>query len=123
MAEVTVQELADGIAGLMERRLHVGGHGLPAKVRRAGRLLPGHVRRDAQAIADALALADNPRLMRQIDLPRLEAAERRVTAWLKTVDPNKRRIDTGLSILGGIAFSVIAVFAAVVAVLVWRGYV
>jgi len=123
MVEVTVAQLAGNIAVLIEERLGVSGAGLPAKLRRAGRLLPRHVRRDAQAVADALPLAENPKLMKQVDLPRLEAAERRVVAYLKTVDPAERRIGMAMGMLGGVAFSLLAVFALFVAVLIWRGLV
>ncbi|SMX32049.1 hypothetical protein [Actibacterium lipolyticum] len=122
MAEVTVKQLADEISELMEERLGVGGHDLAAKIKRAGRLLPRHVRRDAEAVAQAVPMAKNPKLMKQIDLPRLEAAERRVVSHLKTVDRAERRKDAVLGLLGSISFSLIAVFALLVTVLVWQGF-
>lgn len=118
---VSIEELAASIAKGIEEKLHVRGADLATQLRRAGRLMPRHVRRDAQAVADALPLAGNPKLARRIDLPRLEASERRVMAWLKTVDPNKRRVDLAFSVLGSVGFSVFAVLVGLVAVLVWRG--
>lgn len=123
MAEVTVEELAKGIAELMEKRLGVGGTGLAAKLRRAGRLLPRDVRRDAQAVADALLMEENPKLRKQIYLPRLETAERRVVAYLKTVNPGERRVTMMLGMLGGAAFSLLAVIGLFVVVMVWQGLV
>jgi len=123
MAEPTVQELADSIAALMQQRLHLRGHDLQDMLRRGGRLLPAHVRRDAGRIASALPLAEHPKLARQLDLPRLLAAERRVLAWLRGVDPHKYRTDMMLSMLGGIALSLLVVVGAAVAVLVWRGLI
>ncbi len=120
LVEHTVREMADNIAGLMEKRLRIGGHGLPAKLKRAGRLLPRRRRRDAQAVADALPMAESARLAKRIDLARLQAAERRVTAYLKGVDPRQRRIDMALRILGGIALGLLAATALFVGVLVWQ---
>lgn len=123
MAEVTVEQLAQNIANEMEARMGIGGRGLAAKLHRGGRLMPRSVRTDATKIAEALPLVRHPKLIRQVDVARLEAAERRVLAWLKTVDPRKRRVDMALGMAGGVALSVLATGALVVAVIVWRGYV
>lgn len=112
--------MADNIARLMEERLGVGGRGLPAKLRRAGRLLPRGRKRDAQAVADALPMADSPRLAKRIDHAQLEAAARRVAAYLEGIDPRKRRIDMALRILGGIAMGLLAATALFVGALVWK---
>ena len=123
MAGHSVQEMAQRVSTQIEARLGVGGRDLPHKLRRAGRALPAHVRKDARHIAEALPLAENPKLMRQIDLPRLEAAERRVLAHLRTIDRADRRKGAFLGVLGGLSFNLIAVFALLIAVLVWRGLV
>lgn len=119
---VTVAEMADGIADMMEARLGVGGRGLEAKLKRAGRRLPRSVRRDARMITEALPMEHSAKLQKRIDLARLEVAERRVMAHLRTIDPKERRIDAALGMLGSIAFSLIVVFGLLVGVLVWRGF-
>lgn len=123
MSGLSVQQLADRVASQIDERLGVGGRDLPHQLRRAGRLLPGHVRKDIRRIADAQSMADNPRLARQIDIPRVEAAERRVLAHLKTIDRADRRKGAILGLLGGVSFNLIAAFALLIAVLVWRGLV
>ncbi len=123
MRHSSVQAMAKGIMTQLDERLGVGGKDLNAKLRRAGRLLPRHVRKDAHLIADALPLVENPKLMRQVDLPRLEAAERRIMAHLKTIDRADRRWGAFLGIMGGVSFSLIALFTLLVVMLVWRGLV
>lgn len=118
-----VQQLADRVSAQIEARLGVGGRDLSHKLRRAGRLLPGHVRKDVRRILDALSMSQNPRLARQIDLPRIEAAERRILAHLKTIDPADRRKGAVLGLLGGLSFNLIAAFVLLIAILVWRGLV
>lgn len=121
MSGISVQETAQRISAQLEERLGVGGRDLPQKLRRAGRLLPGHVRKDIQRITDAQSMAENPRLMRQVDLPRIEAAERRVLAHLKTIDRADRRKGAFLGLMGSLSFNLIAVFALLIILLVWQG--
>ncbi|KAJ56141.1 hypothetical protein ACMU_10320 [Actibacterium mucosum KCTC 23349] len=118
MAEVTVEELAANVSQLMQERLGVRSGPLSQQLRRAGRRLPKRVRRDISSIADALPLAANPKLSRQINLPRLEAAERRAVAHLRTIDRAMDRLQMALTIGTGIGLSLF--FAAgFAALLVW----
>ncbi|PJF09139.1 hypothetical protein [Pseudorhodobacter sp. MZDSW-24AT] len=71
MSAVTIQQMADRIAGLMEERLHIRGKGLSQKLRRGGRLLPRRVRLQAQELADMAQKAQNPKLLAQIDQARV----------------------------------------------------
>ncbi len=123
MAQVTVDSLAQNIATTIETQLGVSGKTLQAKLRRAGRLLPKHVRKDADLIVQAQPLADNPKLMKQVNLPRLEAAERRVLAYLRQIDPADRRWGKFLGVMGGLSFNILAAIALFIGVLVWRGLV
>ena len=123
MAQVSVEHLATSLEALMERRMGVGGRGLAAKLRRAGRRLPKHVRRDAQMIAEAVPVAQNPKLARQIDLARLEVAERRAAAFLRGYDRADRRRGAVLGMLGSLSFNLLALAALVITLLVWRGLV
>lgn len=123
MQQPPVQQIAGRISAAIAEKLGVKSSGLRGQLRRVGHRMPASVRRDIRAVLDALPLADNPRLMVQIDLPRLEAAEKRVLAWLKTVNPGERRKDLILAIAGGVALSLIVVFGLYVAVLSWRGLI
>lgn len=110
------------LAQLMEDRLDVRGADFTAKVRRAGRLLPRHVREAAGLLCNALPLMDHPQLSRQVKPSELENAAHVVEAYLLDVDPWERRRGIAVSWLSGLAFSLLVLVVAVVLVLVWRGY-
>ena len=67
MSAVTIQQMADRVAGLMEERLRVRGAGLTEKLRKGGRLLPRKVQAQAQILAQAATMAQNPKLLMQLD--------------------------------------------------------
>jgi hypothetical protein len=71
MSAVTIQQMADRVAGLMEERLGVSGSGLTEKLRRGRRLLPRSVRAQAQELADLAEKSKNPKLLVQIDQNRV----------------------------------------------------
>ncbi|MCU0900534.1 MAG: hypothetical protein MUC82_08570 [Cypionkella sp.] len=71
MSAVTIQQMADRIAGLMEERLGVRGKDLPEKLQRGGRLLPRSVRAKAKELADFAEKSKNPKLLVQIDQARV----------------------------------------------------
>lgn len=74
MSAVTFQQMADRIAALMEERLRIGGSGLKAKLKKGGRLLPRRVRAAAHSLAETAELAQNPKLLAQLD-PEKAAAD------------------------------------------------
>ncbi|MFN4155391.1 MAG: hypothetical protein ACK4HF_12125 [Paracoccaceae bacterium] len=71
MSAITIQQMADRVAGLMEERLGIRGNGLSEKLRRGGRLLPRGVRAAARELADLAEKAQNPKLLVQIDQSRV----------------------------------------------------
>lgn len=109
------------LARLMEDRLDIRGDGFEAKLARAGRKLPKHLKRDGEALAEALRLAEHPRLGRQVDARRLRKAARRLERYLLRVDAQARRMGLVLDWLAGNAFNLIVVAALAAAVLIWRG--
>ena len=123
IASETVEARAERVAKLIEERLGVRGRGLETKLRRAGRMLPNWVRREAERIVEARRLVQHPKLMRQTDPQALERAAERCERWLKSIDPWERRKDRILGFLAVNAFNLIVIAAAFVAFLVWRGYV
>lgn len=120
-AETIVQDHANRLAALIEERLGVRGRGLEAKLHRAGRALPRHVRREADQIVQAMRLTANPKLARQVDASGIEAAFRKCEGWLKTVDPKERRKGAVLGFLGVNAFNLLAISGAFIAWMVWSG--
>ena len=103
---------------LMRERLGLRGADLAAQVARAGRLLPRAVAREARYLAQATALAQNPKLMRMIDTAKAQQAHARLTAYLRGVNRAERRRTRALGILGVIAFNLL-VLALLVAL--WIG--
>lgn len=118
MADVTVDEMAANVSQLMTERLGVRATDLSVQLRRAGRRLPKRVRRDIRDIVAALPLAANPKLHRQLNLPRLEAAERRVVAHLRGIDRGVARLEMALTIGTGIGLSIFAA-AILGAAMIW----
>ncbi|MFA5537714.1 MAG: hypothetical protein WDA23_00780, partial [Gemmobacter sp.] len=67
MSAVTVQQMADRVAALMEERLRIRGRGLAEKVKRGGRALPRKVRREAEYLAEVADLAQHPKVQTMLD--------------------------------------------------------
>lgn len=122
MSAVTIQQMADRVAGLMEQKLRVSGKGLAAKVRRAGRRLPKQVRVAAEALVQATEMAKSARLMHQIDEELVAEAYDICLKHLGGVDPADRRKGVATGVAASIAFSLIVVVGLVLLVMQWRGF-
>ncbi|MCR9125513.1 MAG: hypothetical protein NXH82_05255 [Rhodobacteraceae bacterium] len=112
----------DWIAVLMRDSFGTRTRDLARLERGAGRRLPRAVRHDLRMLADAEQTASNPKLAPTLDYPALYGAADRVIAHLRGIDAADRRKGTVLRVLGAIAFNLIVVFALLIGVLVWRGY-
>lgn len=116
MSAVTIQQMADRIAGLMEERLGIRGKGLSEKLRRGGRLLPRTVRAQAKELADLAEKAKNPKLLVQIDQARVAAcydiclrhlsAQRAGSGTLRVLARVVVTVGLGLVLLGGLVLMV-----------------
>lgn len=122
MNVLSPQDRADEVAILMKKQMAIGGAGLALKLRRAGRLLPRHVRKDAQVLADAAELSENPKLRRMVDMAQIEKSHANCVKYLNKFDKSKRRMDTFLSVVAGMAFGLLIALGLFVTLLVWRGY-
>ncbi len=123
MSAITIQQMADRVAGLMEERLGVRGRGLDEKLRKGGRLLPRAVRAKAMVLAGLAAQAQNPKLLTQINMEDVAGAYDTCVKYLGTINPGGRRTGILLGMASSIAFSLLVVAVLVIGVLVWRGYV
>ena len=123
MTEAELSPHVDRLRGLIEAHLRVNGRSLEAQLRKAGRRIPRTLRRDGAAVVEAQALVAHPKLSQRVEPARIEAAVGRLADWLVTVDPKEVWKDRLLGIAGSIAFAFIVLFAALVWVLVQRGYV
>jgi len=111
----------------LEARLRekVGARGrtLAAKLRHAGRHLPGWVQKSGAVLTRAQAKEGHPKIWRQVDATETERAFERIHAHLDTIDPVDRRRGIILGILGGIVFNILIVLAFFLAVLKWQGFI
>ena len=120
MSAVTIRQMADRVADLMEQKLRFGGRGLAAKVRKAGRLLPKQVRVAAEALVQAVDMSQSARLMHQIDEGLVAEAYDICVRHLGGVDLAGRRKGVALGIAASVAFSLLTVAGLVIAVVWWR---
>jgi hypothetical protein len=119
MTGVPIQQMADRVAALMEQRLRVRGQGLAEKLHKGGRLLPRKVRAAALALQSAAAMAQNPKLLLQVDNEAAAAAYDLCVRHLGGVSRDRR--GALLSVAASVAFAVLTVAVLVVVVLYWRG--
>lgn len=123
MSAVTIQQMADRVAGLMEERLRVRGTGLAEKLRKGGRLLPRKVRAQAAFLAQSAVLSQNPKLMMQLDQDAVAQAYDVCVKHLGGVNAWERRKGAILGVAATIAASVLVIAALLLVVLRWRGFV
>ena len=122
MSAITVQQMADRVADLMHEKLGLRGKGLGAKLSRSGRLLPGYVRAEASVLAEAADKSRNARLQAQIDHQRVAHAYQVCVTHLRSIDVADRRWGAFLGWLSSMALQFLLIAAAVIGVLIWRGF-
>jgi hypothetical protein len=123
MSAVTIIQMADRVSSLLEERLGTRGRTLPDKLRKAGRRLPRRVRAAAVALAEAREMAQNPKLLVQVDEAQVAQNYDIVLRHLGGVDRGALRRGAILNFVASVAFSILVVGIGVVCYLVWRGYV
>jgi hypothetical protein len=122
MGAVSIQQMADRVADLLQTRLRIRGNGLAEKLKRGGRVLPRTVRKAASALAQAADQAENPRLMMQLDLEKVAADYDLCLKHLNGIGARDRRIGMVLDFGARLALIVLVVGALLLAVLYWRGF-
>lgn len=123
MSKVSIQQMADRVSALLEQRLNVTGPTLEVRIKRAGSKLPRKIRDAAEALVQATQMADNPKLLMQIDYEAVAVAYDLCVRHLNTVNQAERRRGMLLDAGARIAFALLMVGVLVVAVLYWRGFV
>lgn len=122
MSAVTIQQMADRVAQLLEERLGLGGRDLSVRLKRAGRMLPKKVRDSGKVLAAAAHKAQNPKLLGQIDMGDVTEAYDVCVKHLIAIDPVGRRRDLFAGIIGSVGFGVLVLAVALFGFLAWRGY-
>jgi hypothetical protein len=121
MTGVPLQQMADRVAALLEERLRLRGQGLQEKLRKGGRLLPRKVRAAAEVLATAAGMAQNPKLLMQVD--QVAAAEAYDICLRHLGKAGKRGASDGfVAAAARVAVVIFAVAILLVGVLIWRGF-
>jgi len=122
MGSVSVQQMADRVAALMEERLRMRGAGLAEKLRRGGRALPRRIRAEAELLAAAAEKAHVPKLLMQLDHERVAAAYDACVRYLAPLGRGARVRGYVLDVAAASGLALVVTAALVVGVLVWRGF-
>ncbi len=122
MSAVTIQQMAERVASLLEERLNIKGKGLTEKLRKSGRLLPRKVRNAAEQLADAAGRSQNPKLLLQIDEAAVVVAYDICSKHLSKIDAGHLRMTGILGTASSMVISLMVVAVIVIGILYWRGY-
>lgn len=120
---MTMQQMVDEVRAAMKDRLRVRGRSLDAQIRKAGRRLPRRIRHDATYLAQSVALVQNPKLARMVDMAKARQAHRNVMSHLESVDLAAQRRDAMLNLVASIAFALLVTVVLLVFVLWQRGFI
>ena len=123
MSAISIQQMADRVAALMEDRLGARGTGLEAKLKARGSALPRKVRLAADELTKTAAMAQNPKLLLQIDHEALARNYDICTRHLTALKPRSGLLQGTLSIAASIAMSLLVVVVVIAALLRWRGLI
>lgn len=122
MGAISIQQMAERISVLLTERMFIKGHDLDEKLHRAGRRLPRKVRVAAQAVATAMEQSYNPKLLLQINEEQVAENYDICIKYLNTLNKGHKLRGVLLGLSTSILFSLLAVAALVLGVLVWRGF-
>ncbi len=123
MSAISIQQMADRIAALMEQRLGAKGHDLEAKLKSRGSSLPRKVRLAADGVAKAATMAQNPKLLLQVDHEALARNYDIALRHLNAMKARSRWMDTTLAVATSIAMSLVLAALLVIGLLRWRGLI
>lgn len=116
----TIKSNANALRTLLAKRLGLKRGSLTRRVSKAGRRLPSGVLRDISIVAEAEKMARNPRLAKRLDSNATKSAFDRASAHLKAIDVADRRKGLALSVMGSMAFNLLAAVTLLIVVLRWR---
>lgn len=107
----------------LQQKLGMRGRSFAQRVKRAGRLLPKHVRLSARTLIEAEQKINIPRLATQIDQPSVAKAFKTFGDHLSQIDPKERRRTIFLNWLGGLVFNLLLVLGATLLLMWWLGFI
>ncbi|MDN5786272.1 hypothetical protein [Pseudorhodobacter sp.] len=122
MGVVSIQQMADRVSSLLTERMQVKGRDLGEKVKRAARRLPRRVRVAAEGLALAAEQSQHPKLLLQINEETVAENYDICVKHLSTLNKGHKMRGVLLGLSTSILFSLVAVVALVLCVLIWRGF-
>ncbi len=122
MSEISVQILCDEVVSLARSQLGLSGSTLTKVSQRGRRVFPRRIRNQIKRLIDAQTMAENPKLMRQLDLAGLQKSHKEIVTYLTAIDPNARHRDLLWSIFGSLGISLFILGGVVIVALVQLGY-
>ena len=108
---------------LLHDRAGVRGRDFAIKLRRTRRCLPRYARRAGQRIVSVRAMMAHPRLARLVDQAAVQQDTKTLRDVLHDIDPQERRKDLLLSVLGSLVMNLLLLAILVCGVLWWRGLI
>jgi hypothetical protein len=121
MSAITIQQMADRVAALMEDRLQVSGADLTAKLARARRQLPRQVREPAARLARAASDARNPKLLMRIDEGAVAEDFDVCIRHLTAIAPGTGLLRAVLRVAVSVGLGLLVLGLAFLAFRLWRG--
>ncbi|MFK7764297.1 MAG: hypothetical protein AB8B62_13630 [Roseobacter sp.] len=120
---IQVSQKTEDLRLKLEKHLGVKAASFSKAVRRAGRALPGRLRKQAHVLIKAEEMAAHPKLARRIDNGAVQTAFRDINLYLDAQDLSEQRKTRLLNLAAGIALNLLIVGALAVIVLRWRGVI
>ncbi|MDC0736710.1 hypothetical protein N6L24_00325 [Cognatishimia sp. SS12] len=110
------------LLSLIERRFGFRSDDLGQAMRKIGRRLPKSAHRAAGVLIRAQCQAQNPKTAYQLQSDKLIKPYATLLREIEAYDRVDRRKGLLLGFLGTLAFQGIVIFALIIGVLIWRGY-
>ena len=121
--EAEIAEKAENLRKAMHSQMRIRARSFAGAVRRAGRLLPRRLRRQADVIIQVQGVGGHPKLLRMIDRAAVDAAYADISAYLSAIDPADLRRGWWLRFAGVAVVNVLIVAVGFVVWLKWSGHI
>ena len=112
MPELTLTEMTDNLAQLMRDRAGVRGKEFSRQIRKAPRVLPRRLRKEAEVLLSAAKVGDNPKLLHTVDRERATLAYVNILEHLEKIDPVDRRKGALINWAASMALNLILIAVA-----------
>jgi len=122
MEKVVVEQLVERVFVLLREKLGVRGGSLEARVRRAGRMLPRHVRLAARELVNADQMAQEPKMLLRLDPSRVSAAYSTCSNYLEGIDEKVLKSKAVFGFAATLIVQLLVIGGVALAVMRWRGF-